>query len=64
MEHHRADYAELGIIRHCGMPLSIHDEREIFYKIPKSKGGKDIVSNMAYVHSECQRIYVESRSKE
>ena len=49
---------------HCGMPLSIHDEREIFYKLPKSKGGKDIVSNMAYVHSECQRIYVECRSKE
>ena len=49
---------------HCGMPLSIHDEREIFYKLPKSKGGKDIVSNMAYVHSECQRIYVECRSRE
>lgn len=53
-----------GRCYHCGMPLSINDDREIFFKIPKSEGGKDIVSNMAYVHAECQRIYVESHSKE
>ena len=48
---------------HCGMPLDIHDDREIFFKIPKSQGGKEVVPNMAYVHTDCQRLYVESRSK-
>lgn len=53
-----------GRCYHCGMPLDIRDEREIFFKIPKNQGGKEENSNMAYVHAECQRIYVESRSKE
>ena len=38
--------------------------REIFFKVPKPSGGKDEVSNMAYVHKHCQQIYLERRSKE
>ena len=53
-----------GCCYHCGMPLDISDEREIFFKVPKSCGGKEEVANMAYVHADCQRIYLESRSKE
>lgn len=53
-----------GCCYHCGMPLDIREDREIFFKVPKSEGGEETVSNMAYVHSECQRLYVESRSKE
>ena len=53
-----------GCCYHCGMPLDILDEREIFFKAPKSCGGKEEVTNTAYVHADCQRIYLESRSKE
>lgn len=53
-----------GCCYHCGMPMEISEDREIFFKIPKSMGGKDEVSNMAYVHSSCQKIYTERRSKE
>lgn len=53
-----------GCCYHCGMPLDISEEREIFFKVPKSYGGKEGVANMAYVHADCQRIYLESRSKE
>ena len=53
-----------GCCYHCGMSLDISDEREIFFKVPKSCGGKEEVANMAYVHADCQRIYLESRSKE
>lgn len=53
-----------GCCYHCGMPLDILDEREIFFKIPKSQGGTETVSNMAYVHKYCNSIYFESRSKE
>ena len=38
-------------------------EREIFYKVPKSMGGKDEVQNMAYVHKHCQSIFLERRAK-
>ncbi len=53
-----------GCCYHCGMPLEVTDNREIFFKIPKADGGKEEVANMAYVHADCQRIYIESRSKE
>lgn len=53
-----------GCCYHCDMPMEIGDNREIIFKVPKSMGGKDEVSNMAYVHSSCQRIYAERRSKE
>lgn len=53
-----------GCCYHCGMPMEISDEREIFFKVPKSAGGKDEVPNMAYVHKHCQQIYLECRSKE
>lgn len=53
-----------GCCYHCGLPMEISDNREIFFKIPKSLGGKDEVSNMAYVHSYCQKLYSERRSKE
>ena len=53
-----------GCCYHCGMPMNVTDDREIFFKIPKADGGVEEVSNMAYVHASCQRIYTESRSKE
>lgn len=53
-----------GCCYHCGIPMKISDNREIFFKIPKFLGGKDKVSNMAYVHSYCQKLYSERRSKE
>lgn len=53
-----------GCCYHCGMPMEISDDREIFFKVPKSVGGKDEVPNMAYVHKYCQQIYLECRSKE
>ena len=53
-----------GCCYHCGMPMDTGDDREIFFKVAKSEGGKDIVSNMAYVHSHCQFLYTERRSKE
>ena len=48
-----------GCCYHCGQPMEISDEREIFYKIPKSMGGKDDVPNMAYVHKYCQSVFLE-----
>lgn len=53
-----------GCCYHCGMPMEISDDREIFFKVAKSMGGKDEVPNMAYVHKHCQQIYLECRSKE
>ena len=54
-----------GCCYHCGMPMEISDDREVFFKVPKSMGGKDEVRNMAYVHKHCQQIYLERcRSKE
>lgn len=53
-----------GICHHCGMPIDIGGERDIHFKIPKSRGGKDEVSNMVYVHKHCQQNYFECRSKE
>ena len=52
-----------GRCYHCGLPMEISDEREIFYKIPKSMGGRDEVPNMAYVHKHCQSIFPERRAK-
>ena len=43
--------------------MEISDEREIFFKVPKSKGGKDEVPNMAYVHKHCQTIFLERCAK-
>ena len=54
-----------GCCYHWGMPMEISDDREVFFKVPKSMGGKDEVRNMAYVHKHCQQIYLERcRSKE
>ena len=53
-----------GCCYHCGMPMEISDNREIFFKVSKSEGGLDEVRNMAYVHSHCQSLYTERRSKE
>jgi RNA-directed DNA polymerase len=45
--------------------MEISDDRDIFFKIPKSMGGKDDVANMAYIHKHCHQIYLERcRSKE
>ena len=52
-----------GCCYHCGLPMEISDEREIFYKVPLSMGGKDEVHNMAYVHKYCQSIFLERRAK-
>ena len=52
-----------GCCYHCGLPMDISDEREIFFKVPKAMGGKDEVRNMAYVHKYCQSIFLERRAK-
>ena len=52
-----------GCCYHCGLPMEVSDEREIFFKVPKSMGGMDEVSNMAYVHKHCQQIFLERRAK-
>ena len=52
-----------GCCHHCGLPMDISDEREIFFKVPKSKGGKDEMSNMAYVHKHCNLLFTERRPK-
>lgn len=53
-----------GCCHHCGMPLENSEDREIFFKTPKSEGGTELVKNMAYVHKYCNSLYFESRSKE
>lgn len=54
-----------GLCHHCGLPMEVSENKEIFFKIPKSIGGKDDVTNMAYVHEYCNRLYFERcRSKE
>ncbi len=53
-----------GCCYHCGMPIDIGEERETIFKLPKALGGKEEISNMAYVHSVCQKIFQERRSKE
>ena len=52
-----------GCCYHCGLPMDISDEREIFFKVPKAMGGKDEVRNMTYVHKHCQQIFLERRAK-
>lgn len=52
-----------GCCYHCGLPMDIRDEREIFFKVPKSKGGKEEVRNMAYVHKYCNQFHFERRAK-
>lgn len=52
-----------GCCYHCGLPMEISEEREIFFKVPKSMGGKDEMRNMAYVHKYCQQILLERRAK-
>lgn len=52
-----------GCCYHCGLPMDISDEREIFFKVPKSMGGRDVVPNLAYVHKHCQQIFLERRAK-
>ncbi|CDX01779.1 RNA-directed DNA polymerase [Desulfitobacterium hafniense] len=53
-----------GSCYHCGMPMDIRDEREIFVKTSKSQPAKEPLLNMAYVHKHCQILYLESCSKE
>lgn len=53
-----------GCCYHCGLPIEIGDEKEIFFKVPKSMGGKEEIQNLAYVHKYCQQIFLERRSKE
>lgn len=52
-----------GLCYHCGMPMDVTEEREIFYLAPKAKTGVEDVRNMRYVHCACQRIYAENRLK-
>ena len=52
-----------GLCYHCGMPMDVTEEREIFYLAPKAKTGTEDVRNMRYVHCACQRIYAEIRLK-
>lgn len=53
-----------GCCYHCGLPMEINEEREIFFKNSVIAGRKEEISNMAYVHAYCNRYYFECRSKE
>jgi len=54
-----------GICHHCGLPMEISEDKEMFFRTPKTIGGKGDVTNMAYVHEYCNRLYFERcRSKE
>lgn len=53
-----------GCCYHCGLPMEINEEREIFFKNSIIAGEKEEISNMAYVHAHCNRYYFECRSKE
>lgn len=52
-----------GCCFHCGMPIEISDDRDIFYKTPISEGGTDTILNMAYVHRFCNSLRNSSRPK-
>ena len=52
-----------GLCYHCGMPMDVTEENEIFYLAPKATAGMEDVRNMRYVHCACQRIYAEIRLK-
>lgn len=45
-----------GKCYHCGMPLDVLEDREIFFKVPKCEGGEDTLNNMAYVHKYCNAL--------
>lgn len=54
-----------GICHHCGLPMEISEDKEMFFTPQKTIGGKGDVTNMAYVHEYCNRLYFERcRSKE
>lgn len=53
-----------GTCYHCDMPMEVGEDKDIFFKTPKSMGGTETISNMAYVHKYCNALYFESRSKE
>ena len=53
-----------GCCYHCGQAMDTSEDREIFFKTPKSMGGRDEVPNMAYVHRHCQLLFLDRRSKE
>lgn len=52
-----------GLCYHCGLPMEISDEKEVFLKIPKFMGGKEEIGNMTYVHKQCQRNFLKCRAK-
>lgn len=52
-----------GCCFHCGLPMDIGEDKEIFYKTPINMGGTDDVKNMAYIHKHCQQIFLERRAK-
>lgn len=52
-----------GLCYHCGLPMEISDEKEVFLKIPKFMGGKEEIGNMTYVHKQCQRNFLKCCAK-
>ena len=52
-----------GLCYHCGLPMEISDEKEVFLKIPKFIGGKEEIGNMTYVHKQCQRNFLKCCAK-
>ena len=48
---------------HCGMPMELNEDREVYYRTPLSEGGTKTVPNMAYVHSFCNTLHDNSRPK-
>jgi len=52
-----------GCCYHCGLSMDAGEKKDIYFKIPKSQGGMEHVSNMAYVHPYCQSLFLECRAK-
>ena len=54
---------QAGCCFHCGLSMDISDDRKIHYKTSLSKGGKDEIDNMAFVHKHCELLFTERCAK-
>lgn len=53
-----------GNCYHCGLSMDCSEDKEIFFlKSQESQKGKCDVSDMAYVHQYCQKLYLERRAE-
>jgi len=53
-----------GICKVCSAPLISEESLEVHHVIPKSKGGKDHISNLIILHKECHKQVTNSKNSE